>query len=167
MQAITPQHLLDVTMTTIQAAEHCFLITLGQDGGPQARLMLPFPPEQNLTIWMGASPRSRKVRELRADPRATLGYDCAAEGAYVTLLGTASIEDDLALRRKYWRRRFVQFWPDGPEADDYVLIRFVPSRIELMNVAQEVVPEPYGLRAAVLVRRAREWVVAGEESRVL
>jgi general stress protein 26 len=161
MEAMTAERLLAVTRATIEAAEYCFLITRGAAGQANARLMMPFPAEEDLTIWMGASPGSRKVRELQADDRTTLGYPLAQDGAYVTLLGTASIERDLDLRKQYWRRRFVQFWPEGPESDDYALIKFLPSRIELMNVALEVAPDPDGLRFAVLVRDGAAWAVGG------
>ena len=160
---MTVNRLLEVTVAILRAAEYCFLITLAGSGPAQARLMMPFDPEEDLRIWMAASPASRKVRELQADGSATLGYPLAQDGAYVTLLGTATIEDDLELRRRYWRRRFVQFWPDGPEGDDYVLIRFVPARIELMNFTEGVVPEPYGLRAATLVRDGDLWIIPEDD----
>jgi general stress protein 26 len=159
MGMLTAERMLSVARSTIEAAEICFLITLKEHQPAQARLMMPFGPEDDWTIWMGASPKSRKVRELYADARATLGYPLAQEGAYVTLLGTATIEDDRSLRKRYWRRRFIQYWPEGHDGDDYVLIKFVPSRIELMNFSQEVVPEPHGLQAAILLREGESWVI--------
>jgi general stress protein 26 len=107
--------------------------------------MQPFEPQPNLIIWLGTSPKSRKVREIHSNDQVTLGYAYAQEGAYVTLTGTASIEDDKTLRQRFWRKEFADFWPSGPEDDDYALIKFVPSRIELMNIAQGVAPEPFGL----------------------
>jgi general stress protein 26 len=162
MEEMTAERLIEATLAILKAAEYCFLITLAGSEPPQARLMMPFDPEEDLTIWMAASPVSRKVRELQADSRATLSYPLPQDGAYATLLGTATIEDSLELRRRYWRRRFVQFWPGGPESDDYLLIRFVPSRIELMNVAAGIVPEPYGLRAAILLRDDESFLVSGD-----
>jgi general stress protein 26 len=166
MEDVSAGRLLEVARTSMEAAEYCFLMTLGPRGLIQARLMQPFPPEEDWTIWLAASPASRKVRELRADPRATLAYDHGQEGAYVTLLGVTRIvegtdPDSMALRRRYWRRRFIQFWPDGPEGPDYALIAFSPSRIELMHADASVMPEPYGLRAAVLVREGAQWVIPG------
>jgi general stress protein 26 len=160
MALMTAEYLLKVTRATMACAEHCFLITLDPSGRPQARLMLPFGPEEDLVVWMAASPASRKARELQADPRATLAYDCAGEGAYVTLLGAATVARDRDLCERYWRRRFIRFWPEGPEGDDYALIRFVPDRIELMNDQRGVMPEPTGLRAAALVCQDGAWLLA-------
>lgn len=161
---MTAERLLAVARETIRAAEYCFLITQDRSGQVSTRLMQPFDPEPDLTIWMGASPKSRKVRQIREDGRATLAYQDKASNAYAVLSGSAAIVDDPAQRRHYWREGWEAFFKQGPEGEDYVLIRFTPNRIELMNFAQEVAPEPYGLRPAVLLRQGEGWVVAGEEA---
>jgi general stress protein 26 len=100
------------------------------------------------------------VREIQHDWRASLAYAHAEVGAYVTLLGTATVVTDLDQRRHHWREAFRPFWPDGPEDHDYALIRFEPERIEVMHMEREVAPEPYGLQPAVLVRQGHTWLVA-------
>ena len=157
---MTARDWLEVARATMEGVEYCFLITASESGEANARLMQPFRPDEDLTIWFGASPRSRKVREIRANERATVAYEHPEEGAYVTLVGRATLERKEELRRKYWRRRWERYWPAGPEGEDYVLIRFVPERVELMSEAREVAPDPI-LKPAVLVREGKEWVVAG------
>jgi general stress protein 26 len=164
MVETTIAHVLAVVKDIIHAAEFSFLLTRGKGGEANARLMQPFPPEQDLTIWMGASPRSRKVREIERYWRVSLAYARAEVGAYVTLLGTATVVTDLDQRRHYWREAFRPFWPQGPEDNDYALIRFEPERIEVMHLEREVAPEPFGLRPAVLVRQADTWVVEEEHA---
>lgn len=153
----SPARLLQVTRSTMEAGGFCFLITLA---GTQvrARLMQPFPPERDLTVWLATSPRCRKVAEIGRHDQVTLAYADVEHGAYVTLAGKAEIETNSVLRQKYWREEFSTFWPDGPAGEDYVLIRFVPSRIELVNDAEGIAPEPRGLRAAVLIREDGEWI---------
>ncbi len=159
---MTPEKLLEIARTTMQAAEFCFLISRSDSGYANARLMQPFDPEPDLTVWFGVSPRSRKVGEVERDERVTLAYQYPQDGAYVTLLGTAAVETDLKLRQKYWRDSFEQFWPDGPTGDDYVLVKFLPGRVELMNIARQAAPEPHGLRAVVLERKGGDWLVVEE-----
>jgi general stress protein 26 len=153
-----PEDLLAITRDTIKAAEFCFLITLTPANQVHARLMQPYPPENDLTIWFGVSPTSRKVQEIQINPQVTLAYSFAEQGAYVTLHGSASVETNLALRQKYWRESFAQFWPAGPTGEDYALVKVIPTRIELMNIARRVAPKPFGLRAVVLVRHNDTWV---------
>lgn len=153
------KHLIEVTQATLKVAEFCFLITVSESGQAEARLMQPFEPEPDLTIWFGTDPKSRKVREIQRDKRVTLGYTHSEAGAYVSLMGTASIENDTAKKQQYWRDDFAAFWPGGPLSEAYVLLKFVPTRIELMHIGQEVTPEPFGLRPAILVRAGEEWKI--------
>ena len=156
---MTPERLLEIAHNTMEAAGFCFLVSQGSSGGANARLMQPFALTPDWVVWCGANPDSRKVEEVCKDERVTLGYAYAVEGAYVTLVGRAEIVTDLDLRRRHWRESFTEFWPEGPEGENYVLIKFVPDRIELMNIAQGVAPEPHGLRPAVLERSDEGWQV--------
>ncbi len=159
MRQISAKQVLEAAKASIKSAEYCFLITLSASGEAQARLVQPFEPEQDLTIWFGTSPETRKVSEIQLDSRATVAVHDAKETAYVTLLGSAQVERDINKKRKYWREEWAAFTPGGPEGDDYVLIKFAPSRIELMNFARGILPKPYGLRPAILVRSGDSWVV--------
>lgn len=159
MASMTPEYLLEVAVATIKAAEYCFLITLSESGPANARLMQPFEPEPDLTVWFGASPKSRKAQEIRRASQVTLAYHYAQENAYVILSGSAQVVHDLTLKRKYWRQSWRTFWPGGPESDEYALIKFTPTQIELMNFAQEVTLQPYGLQPALLVKEDDRWVV--------
>jgi general stress protein 26 len=142
--------ILDTVRETITAAAFCFMISIGENGLPNARLMQPYPPEADLTIWLGASSISRKVQELRKDPRTVLAYQYLEENAYVTMYGRVVLSTDLELRQRYWRESWIDFFPGGPESDDYMLIQFKPGRIEAMNFTRHIHPPPYGLAAAVL-----------------
>jgi general stress protein 26 len=124
--------------------------------------MQPFEPEEDLTIYFGASPRSRKVREIERNQEVTVTYQNSREHAYVCLLGQAQIEKGIEARRKYWREEWAIFWPGGPESEDYVLIKFVPSRIELMNISRKIAPEPR-TQPAALVRVGEGWAVPDDE----
>jgi general stress protein 26 len=143
----------------MEEAEFCFLMTSGEAGEINARLMQPYPPEAGLVVHFGASRDSRKARELQHNPRATVAYQLPVAGAYVTLLGRATVETGSALSRQYWRESFDAFWPDGPEANDYAILRFVPERVEIMHIGAGVAPEPFGLRPAVLVRENGAWQI--------
>lgn len=159
MTEFSVERILKVARDSMRAAQNCFLITVTASGRPAARVMLPFEAEDDFTIWLAASPVSRKVAEIRANDQVALAYDHEEEGGYVTVLGTATIHADLELRKRYWRRRFIRFWPDGPEGDDYVLIKVVPTRLEILNDTQGITPEPYCLKVAAVDRVGDEWLM--------
>ena len=155
---IPTESLLAAARAIIQAAEYCFLITIGESGEANARLMQHFKPDDDLILWFGASPRSRKVQNISRDSRVTGVLEDPRETADLTLQASAQVETDVNLRRQYWREDWVAFFPAGPEGEDYVLIKFVPTRIEIMSFERHITPEPYGLQPAILIREGGAWV---------
>jgi general stress protein 26 len=85
------------------AAGNCALITLDKSGHPNVRTMDPFSPEEDLVVWFGTNNNSRKVNEIRNDPRTTLYYESPNGGGYVVIKGHASIIDDPQIKMKYWK----------------------------------------------------------------
>lgn len=156
------EDLLQLARTTMLEAGYCFLITQDKMGRANARIMQPFEPENNMTVLFGTSPRSRKVQEILKNPDVTLAYFDPGEITYVTLIGTAKIEKDIHHHWSRWGERMNTFFPEGPESEDYIMIEFVPSRIEILSFTHAGVHETYQLRPDVLLRIGDEWVV--EES---
>ena len=110
------------------------LITLDEAGQPQARILEALPPDSGrFDVWMGTNARSAKVREIRANPRATVFYQIPDGTGYVTLRGRALIVDDHALKDRYWQPHWIAFYPD-PERM-YVLIHFEPEDGEVVSFA--------------------------------
>ena len=141
---------LDAARSTIAAARFCFLITLDSSGQPQARLMNPFDPEPDMTIWMGTNRKTRKVEQIRKNPRVTLAYPDIPGSGYVTLIGKARLVDSLEERRRRWKKEWADFYPGGPEGDTYLLIEFKPERIEVMSLAYKIASEPLAWKPAIL-----------------
>lgn len=153
------EELLDITRHMIRAVDYCFLITLDDSGLPNARLLQHFKPDDSLTIWFGTSPKSRKIQELKRDNRLTVAFYHADETAYVILKGTARLVDDLDKRKTTWYEHWIAFFPAGPAGDDYMLIEFTPTQIELMNFAKSITPPPFGLQHVNLVRDGEDWEI--------
>ncbi len=145
-----PGRIAEAARAVIGVARYCALITLDADGMPQARAMDPFPAEDDFTVWMATNASTRKVRELADDPRATLYYIDAAGGAYVTLIGSAVVVADEAEKARHWKTEWNDFCEDGNHGDDYVLVHFVPRRLEVVSPAHGVASDPRAWKAAVL-----------------
>jgi general stress protein 26 len=116
----------------IMAAQtYCALITLDESGRPQVRTMNPFPPEDDMTVWIATNTRSRKIQQIRKDPRVTLYYSNHATAiGYAAINGRAELTDDAAeiqkRKRAYWDQAF-------PGLKNLTLIKVVPERIEVIN----------------------------------
>jgi general stress protein 26 len=146
-----------VAKATFDSADSCFLITQGEAGGASARLMQHVKPDADLTLWFGTSITSRKVREVRSTPRATVACLDPHRSAYAVLMGSVAIAEHVAQWRRYWRDDWRAFWPEGPSARDYALLQFTCERVEVLSLAAGIAPSPYGLRPAVAVRRDGGW----------
>ncbi len=120
----------------ISSLQYGTLITLDKTGHPQARTMEPFQPEKNMVVWFGTNRHSAKVAEIEADSRASLHYEMPDGAGYVTMTGHAYLEDNSEEKEKRWMPHWTSFYPD--REDMYLLIKFVPDRLE-------VVSYPHGL----------------------
>lgn len=127
---------------------------------PKARLVQHLCVDDDLSVWIGTSPRSRKVATLEVAPAATYTVEDRDRFAYVTLSGSASVVRDAASAAAHWTEDLRPFFPAGPQGDDFVLVRLKPETVELMSFADGVHPPPYGLVPAVLKHApATEWVL--------
>lgn len=155
---MTIDQLLDVSRTTMQNAKYCTLITQG-DTRLNARILQPFDPHPDGTLYFGTHPDSRKVADIQRNPTATALYFDQNDIGYVTLQGTAKITDDLAMRQRYWNANWRAYFPKGPD-EGYTLIQFTPDRLEILSFGHSVTPEPYGLKPAILIRNQDAWELA-------
>jgi len=110
---------------------NCALITLDREGRPRARTMDPFIPEDDLTVWFGTNPKSRKVDQIKNDPRVTLYYFDQSAVGYVMIQGTAELINNKEAKRKYWKEHWTAFYPDSDE--NYLLIKVNPNLLELVS----------------------------------
>lgn len=152
--------LLHITRNTLDSVQYCFFLTVAEDGRPNARVVQHFKPEDDsLVMWFGTSTTSRKANDIRRDHRVSVAVQHDPEIAYVVLHGTGEIMTDVALRQRYWLKEWVPFFPAGPTGDDFIVIRFEPTRIELLNFSREITPAPFGLQHADLKRVNDVWVI--------
>jgi general stress protein 26 len=124
---------------------YCALITLGPDRLPQIRTMNPFPPEDDMVVWMATNSRCRKVEEMRANPNVSLYYANHKEATgSVMITGKAVLVDDmqekLKRKRAYWSEAF-------PDWNYLLLIKVIPERIEVINYKHGIVNAPIDWRA--------------------
>ena len=120
----------------ISHVTYCALITIDSSGTADIRTMNPFPPEEDMSVWMATKKGTRKYEEIKKNPKVTLYYanHASAEG-YVSIKGKAYLTDDkdeIAKRKRaYWDQAF-------PDFSQLVLIKIVPQRLEVINYKRKV-----------------------------
>jgi general stress protein 26 len=148
--------LVELVERTLRRVPYGFLITPSPDG-PDARVV-QHEVADDFVLWIGTSVHSRKAHQIgTAGIAATYAVEDREEFAYVAMKGAAALITDVAERRDHWRDGFATFFPAGAEGDDFALVRFEPQRVEVMNFAAGVHPDPFGLVPAVLVHDEDGW----------
>lgn len=137
---LSREQLIAAARAIMSDARYCALITLDSSGHPHARTLDPFPPDENLVVWLGTNPRSRKVAEIRRHPHVTLYYFDREGQAYVTIRGLARLVNDEKEKAKRWKDEWRDFYPD--RAKDYLLIAVTPERLEVVSVKKGIVGNP-------------------------
>lgn len=133
----------------ISETVYCALVTIDSTGQPQVRTMNPFPPNDELITWFATSRYSRKVREIRRNPKVCVYFaDHMTAKGYVNITGDAEVIDDkellLKMRRDYWKS--IPDWQTK-----FVLIRIVPKTIEVINYRHGLNNDPVTFRAPFIV----------------
>jgi general stress protein 26 len=123
----------------IQKAHHCTFVTSGEDGQPQARIVDPIAPDASFTIWFATNPLTRKVNQVRRNPKVTLLCFDASTSSYVTVLGRGDLVTDSAEKRRHWKADWASIYPKGAGSDDFMLIRITPARVEIVSESRGMI----------------------------
>lgn len=131
------EKLISASKEIMEAASYCALITLDASGHPEVRTMDPFSPNEEMIVWLGTNIHSRKVGEIRKDPRVTLYYEDPNGNGYVSIQGNASIVSDPENSKKYWKKEWEAFYPD--KNSTFALIKVIPKKLEVINYKHGIV----------------------------
>ncbi len=115
----------------ITSAKTCALITLDTKGRARVRAMETLILESDFTVWFGTNPKSRKVSQIKNDPRVTIYYLDSDESGYVMLHGNAEIINDETAKETHWKEEWEAFYPNKEEG--YVLIKVTPKWMEVIS----------------------------------
>src|SRR5256885_992556 len=131
------EQLIAAAREIMTTTRYCALITTDSHGQVQARTMDAFAPDENMIVWFGTNPLSRKVAEIRRHPRVTLYYFDRENQAYVTLHGSARLVNDPQEKLRHWKDDWKDFYPDRNKG--YLLIEVRPMRIEVVNTKTGII----------------------------
>ena len=150
--AATPSRdkVLAAAKEIMTAVRYCTLITIGPDGQPQARVVDASAADSGFIVWIGTNGVTRKVADIRKDPRVTLMYFNDAGMEYVTMIGTAVIDNDIAHKATHWKSSWGMMVKDEYRGADFVLIRVQPSRLEVVSLGRGIFNDPATWKPAIV-----------------
>ena len=111
---------------------HAYLATSDGDQ-PRVRPVSPIV-EDNMAIWVTTYSTSRKVKQIRQNPRICLAFVAQPNGdKAATVAGEAQIIPDIEEKKRVWKLATFNLWehfPNGPDSDEFCVLRIVIKRIE-------------------------------------
>jgi general stress protein 26 len=149
-QAVINRDTLMIAAREIMESTHyCALATIDSAGQPQIRTMNPFPANDELITWFATSRNSRKVKEIKNNPKVCIYWaDHVSAKGYVSITGTAEVIDDKELLTKMKR----DYWSGIPNWQDiFVLIKIVPKSLDVINYKHGLNNDPNTFRAPSIV----------------
>ena len=133
----TKDKLIVAAREIIDASSTCALITLDNEFVPMVRIMDPFPPESDFTVWFGTNAQSRKVNQIRNNPTVSLYYQDNDASGYVVIHGKAKIIDNQKEKQKRWKDAWEAFYPNNREG--YLLIKVSPEWMEILSTTRGII----------------------------
>jgi len=147
--AINRDTLMFAAKEIIKGTSYCGLATVDATGQPQMRTMNPFPVNDEFITWFATSRTSRKVKEIKNNPKVCVYYaDHSSAKGYVSITGNAVVIDDrellVKMKRDYWNG--IPNWETT-----FVLIKIVPKTMEVVNYKRGLSSDPNTFSAPKIV----------------
>ena len=115
---------------------HAYLSTCDADQ-PRGRIVSP-RVEDDMSIWVTTRSTSRKVKQLRENPKICLAFVELPDGdKAATVIGEARIIQDIRKKRRVWKLApfdLYEHFPDVPDSDDFCLLKIVIKKIEWREI---------------------------------
>ena len=140
-QALQPSRAAVIAAATdiIEKAHYCTFVTIGEDGQPQARIVDPIAPDASFTIWFATNPLTRKVNQVRRNPKVTVLCFDTSTSSYVTVLGRGDLVTEPVEKRRPWKADWAAIYPKGAGSDEFMLIRITPARVEIVSESRGMI----------------------------
>jgi len=157
------QNCIKAAEKMLKNTKYASINSQGDNGWCSSRLIQPFIDKEDpsqFSLWFGTATQSRKAAEIWNNPKVTLAFKNTKEDANLVIYGHAVIETDPEIKKHYWKKLLKLFFPNGPLAEDYAVVRIQAQRIEIINFKRNIIPEPFGLKAVVLLNNQGQWKIA-------
>lgn len=111
------------------------LATVAEDGAPWVRYVMG-SIDNGMTIRFSTSLRSKKVAQIRANPKVHLtcgNIDPGIDAPYFQIEGTAEISTDLEEKRSVWHDALAYYF-QTPENPEWCILKVHPNRITVHSI---------------------------------
>ena len=130
-----------VSLELMKVAEAAYLSTINGDGFPETRVMANLRnaeqyPElvelfgesgNDFLVYLTTSASSEKIKQIQANPKASLYFSKVDEIDGLMLAGTIEVADDPKLKKQLWQDGWEIYWPGGVGGAEFTILCLVPE----------------------------------------
>jgi len=119
--------------------------------------------DEDDSLWFFMSRSAESVQDLAHDVQVNVAYAHPGDDTYVSVSGTASIEEDAAVRQRLWSKPTEAWFPKGVDDPDLALVRVRISHAHYWDVKSSKLVQLYAMaRAAVTGKPPKKLGDSGE-----
>jgi len=136
------EELKNASVELMETAPAVYLTTNGPGGYPHTRAMFnlrnreQFPGQvplfaghrEDLLVYFSTNTSSKKLHQIRADPRVSVYYCSPGQFHGLMLSGDVEALDDSAVRHAIWNEGWERYYPGGPDDPDHTVLCLRPRR---------------------------------------
>lgn len=138
---------LEVLGGLIRTTRVAILTTVGPDSTLRGRPLLLQRYDPDGVLWFLTHGGSAKVDEMTRDPRVHVGFSDPGHNGYVCGTGTVEVVRDRGPIGELWSDIYREFFPEGPDDPNVVLLRVRLSRAEFWDAPRLTDPWVAGIVA--------------------
>ena len=114
----------------VMRGEHVAAVATVTDGRPAVRFMALVGLD-DLSLIGGTMKSSRKIEQMKKNPEVALSIWSGKNytDPYLLIESKAEIHEDLETKKKFWDPKLEPYFK-SPENPSYVVLKFLPQRIE-------------------------------------
>ena len=120
------------------AAKKAIWCALATCAGNEPRVRMVHPTWEGDILWIATGPQTAKTREIEDNAAVDIQFQVAPDDfIHLLVRGQATVLKDQETRHRIWDVMdydLFQFWPDGPDSDEYCVVKVEPSRVELSEM---------------------------------
>lgn len=98
--------------------------TIDENGIPQLKAMIKTAADGLKEFWFCSNTSSRRVKQIQANPNASLYFHDEKTFEGLMLTGKAEVSYDDGKRKEFWSDGMERYYPLGYTDPDYALIKF-------------------------------------------
>ena len=110
--------------------------------------------DEDDTLWFFMSRSAEPVADLAHDAQVNVAYAHPGDDTYVSVSGTATLEEDAAIKRRLWSKVTEAWFPKGVDDPDLALVRVRISHAHYRDVKSSKLVQLYAMAKAVVGGRA-------------